>query len=322
MNYSENALNILTLKTYRGVGRAWIVKNITGNEDESTLVAMLETTLKHEAVSIFEFQQRKARIRTRLEKMRPFADGVVALGDISFPAHRGQVKNSEKPIALFYRGEISLLSQQNKNIAVIGLLEPDASTIAIEQQFVDGLVNKGCTIVSGLALGCDSVAHSQTLRSGGKTVAILPSPLHGILPSSNKALAESIVRNGGLLITEYFEDATSKMELSGRYQERDRLQALFSDAIVLAASYAKNDIGLDSGSRLAMEYALNYGIPRAVLYDEQRDALNAKYDLNRQLLAQNNGVFLIHPARFEQGYTFLLGAPIAANREPEQVGLF
>lgn len=78
------------------------------------------------------------------------------------------------------------------------------------------------------------------------------------------------------------------MELSSRYQERDRLQALYSNSIVLAASYAKNDIGNDSGSRLAMGYAKDYLIPRVVIYDEESDSNNPKYDLNRQIIGEDS----------------------------------
>ncbi|MBT7703380.1 DNA-binding protein, partial [Candidatus Peregrinibacteria bacterium] len=103
-----------------------------------------------------------------------------------------------------------------------------------------------------------------------------------------------IVKNNGLLITEYYENANSKMELGGRYQERDRLQALFSDSIILSASYAKNDQGNDSGSRLAMEYALNYFIPRAVIYDTTTDQNNSKFDLSRQLIKEQENITIIN----------------------------
>jgi DNA processing protein len=190
--------------------------------------------------------------------------------------------------------------KQSRNVAVIGLLTPDEETEAIESEMVSKLVSRGVTIVSGLALGCDTVAHRQALRSEGKTVAILPSPLNEILPSTNKTLAEEIVNKNGLLITEYYEKTKSKMELSGRYQERDRLQALFSDYVILAASYAKNDLGLDSGSRLAMEYATSYSIPRAVMYDSGIDVRNPKYDLNRQVIREQVGVVVINRGNMDR----------------------
>ena len=127
----------------------------------------------------------------------------------------------------------------------------------------------------------------------GRTIAILPGPLNDILPAKNRSLAEEIVEKNGLLISEYLTSAKSKSELIGRYQERDRLQALYSNSIVLAASYAKNDVGNDSGSRLAMGYAKDYSIPRIVIYDKEKDLDNPKYDLNRQILDEDPNVFMV-----------------------------
>ena len=218
---------------------------------------------------------------------------------------------------------LSLLKKTNKNIAVIGLLNPDNDTEAIEQEVVAELVKNGATIVSGLALGCDSIAHRQALLSNGTTVAILPSPLNNILPASNIELANEIVKNNGLLITEYYEDAKYKMELGGRYQERDRLQALFSDSIILSASYAKNVQGNDSGSRLAMGYALNYSIPRAVIYDSVADINNPKYDLNRQLMREEKEIDIINQNNLSSAVRKIISnKPDIKNKQPYQPNLF
>ena len=233
MIYSENSINILTAKTYKGIGRAWIVKNLRENETVDTIVNLLNIDAKEDYhITLEAFERNKERIREDILRLEGLIDGIVAIGDEIFPHYRGKVKNSEQPIVLFYRGDISLLKETNKNIAVIGLTNPDSDIEKIEQEMVSEMVKNGVTIVSGLALGCDSIAHRQTLRSNGKTVAILPSPLNNILPAKNIELANEIVRKNGLLITEYYADARSKKELGGRYQERDRLQALFSDSII------------------------------------------------------------------------------------------
>lgn len=295
MIYLDNVINVLTAKTYKGIGRAWIVKNLRGNESVETIVNLLNRDAKESSkIEIDDFEFTKNVIKTNILELEGFMDGAVAIGDSEFPSYRGKVKNSEQPIVIFYRGDLSLLSANNKNIAVIGLLNPDHDIKAIEKETVSELVKNGATIVSGLALGCDSIAHKQALYSNGKTVAILPGPLDNILPASNKELADEIINNKGLLVTEYYDNAKSKMEFSGRYQERDRLQALFSDAIILAASYAKNDQGNDSGSRLAMGYALNYSIPRGVIYDQAVHKSNQKYDLNRQLINEDKGIIIIN----------------------------
>lgn len=295
MIYSENAINILTAKTYKGIGRAWIVKNLSGNGTVDTIVPLLNRDTKQDyRITIADFEKNKKRIIEDTLRLEEFVDGVVAIGDKDFPSYRGKVKNSEQPVVLFYRGDLNLLKATNKNIAVIGLLNPDKDIEIIEQTVVAELVKNGATIISGLALGCDSIAHKQALHSNGKTVAILPSPLNNILPATNLELANEIVKNNGLLITEYYENAKSKTELGSRYQERDRLQALFSDSVILSASYAKNNQGNDSGSRLTMEYALSYSIPRAVIYDPVIDIDNPKYDLNRQLITAQKEITIIN----------------------------
>lgn len=288
MKISNNALNVLTAKTFKGTGRAWIVRHLEGTESTGKIVELLNEDIKQEhPITLADFDSRREKIKQSIEKQAGYSDGIIAIGDTDFPPYRGNVKNSDRPIALFYRGDLGLLNRENRNIAVIGLLNPDEETKKTERDVVSKLVDCGATIVSGLALGCDTVAHEQALRSRGKTIAILPGTLNNILPASNKGLAEQIVNNGGLLITEYYQQANSKMEQRGRYQERDRLQVLFSDRVVLTASYAENDSG-DSGSRLAMKYAADYSIPRAVMYDPVTDHDNPKYNLNRQLIPMAN----------------------------------
>lgn len=294
MNYTENALNILTAKTYKGIGRSWIIKNLKGNERLETIISLLNMNSKEGfSITIDDFERRKSKLKENFKKMSG-VDGVIAIGDVDFPPYRGVVKASEQPIFIFYYGDITLLKKSNKNIAVIGLLNPDKDIEIMEQKVVIELVKHGATIISGLALGCDTIAHRQALNSNGKTVAILPSPLTNIMPATNKLLANEIVEKNGLLITEYYENARTKMELSSRYQERDRLQALFSDCVILAASYAKNEKGNDSGSRLVMEYALNYSIPIAVIYDQAINMNNPKYDLSRQLINNKKETIIIN----------------------------
>ena len=324
MIYTENAINILTVKTYKGIGRAWVMKNLKGNERVDSIVSLLNKDSKEESpITVDKFERDKIRLKECLKKSENFADGLVAVGDTNFPPYRGNVKNSEQPIFLFYRGNLSLLNVANKNVAVIGLLNPDNDIETVEREVVAELVKNGVTIVSGLALGCDTIAHRQALASNGKTVAILPSPLNNIMPSTNKELANEIVNKNGLLITEYFEDAKSKMELSGRYQERDRLQALFSDGIILSASYAKNDQGNDSGSRLAMEYAFNYSISRAVIYDSVIDVNNQKYDLNRQLIKEDKRITVINRNNLTLAINDILSkATKNNNNQTYQLNLF
>ena len=178
-------------------------------------------------------------------------------------------------------------------MAVIGLLTPSEQIEKDERELVCKLVEQGMCVVSGLALGCDTIGHRETLDRGGRTVAFLSSPLTEVNPPSNRPLANEIVKQGGLLVTEYFRGVHSKREFIGCYAERDRLQAMFAQAVVLAASYSQRDYGRDSGSRFAMGKAIEYGVPRYVIYDSSRDSANPMFNLSREAIA--SGAKVIRP---------------------------
>lgn len=301
MRYTENTINIITMKEYKGIGRAWVVKNIKGNESVDEIVKLLNTKSKQEyEITTNNFDMKRNEILIKIESLGESCDGIVAIGDKDFPKCRGNVKESEQPIFIFYKGDLSLLDLGNNNVTVIGLLNPDESIELRERKIVSELVKHEITVVSGLALGCDSISHREALNSG-KTIAILPSSLDNIIPSANRQLAFDIVEEGGLLITEYFEKHKSSMDLNGRYKDRDRLQALYCDAIILVASYAQdsakkwNIFGkkLDSGARLAMNFAKEYNIPRAIMYNKDIDLNNPMFDLNRQLIGEQSEVIVL-----------------------------
>ena len=280
MDYTENALNILTVRTFEKKGPAWINNNLKGNESIQSLCRLLET---HE----HEFMKKRGRIEETITKLGNAIDGFVALGDNKFPPFRGNVKPADRPFALFYKGEIGLLYKNNLNVAVIGVLSPDDKVKLSEKIVTSEILKYGATIVSGLALGCDSIAHKTALENSGKTVAILPCTLDKIIPKENKNLAEEIVVKGGLLVSEYYEEPKSKNDMISRFVVRDRLQALFSDAVLMAASYAPNNLGNDSGSIHAMRKAKEYGIKRAVIYNAEKHASNPLFDLNRQIINED-----------------------------------
>lgn len=329
MKYTQNAINILTAKSYKGIGNAWIIKNLIGNETVGTIVSKISNKTE---ITIEDFEYKKKHFENLLQKFEDFCDGIVALGDPNFPTYRGNVKDSEQPVFLYYKGDINLLNIYNKNITVIGLLNPDGSIEERERKIVAEFVKNGATIVSGLAFGCDSISHRQALDSNGKTVAILPSPLNNILPARNKSLAYEIVEEGGLLITEYGNDFKSAMELISRYKERDRLQALFCDTIILAASYAQDSAKywdhlsgqkLDSGARLAMGYAKDYNIPRAVMYDQNSDVNNPMFDLNRQLIKEQSSISIISQDNLSESVKKIIAKkPDAKSKTGYQTDLF
>ena len=291
MQISDNALNAIAACEYRGIGKAWINKNLRGGETVTQIVRLVSE--RDAYVDVEGFAQRKSAIMSEICALGDAIDGVVGIGDDDFPLIQAGVKEGDRPIVLFYKGDISLIKTAADNVAVIGLLTPSEQIEKDERKIVRKLVEQGKCIVSGLALGCDSIGHRETLASGGKTVAFLSSPLTEVNPPSNRPLAAEIVARGGLLVAEYFRGVRSKREFIGRYAERDRLQAMFTGAVVLAASYSQKDYGKDSGSRFAMGKAVEYGVPRYVIYDPKRDRENPMFNLSREAIA--SGATIIKP---------------------------
>lgn len=212
--------------------------------------------------------------------------GIICAFDKAFPYINSKVKNKgDKPFLIFYRGDLSLLSDLNKNVAVIGLINPEEEIKKRERDIVRQLINNELIIVSGLAVGCDSVAHKVAIDMGGKTVAVLPSNISRVYPTEHREFAEEIVEKGGLLISEYYKEPTSRNESVKRFIERDRLQAMFSKAVILIASYRKGEG--DSGSRHAMEAAKKYGIVRFAMFNQKTDNEKPQFGLNIDYLREN-----------------------------------
>lgn len=208
---------------------------------------------------------------------------VISVFDNTFPVVGVKLKNSERPFFFAYRGDITLLNNVDKNVAVIGVLTPTNEIVEREQKVVKTLTKKGYNIVSGLAKGCDTVAHIESVKNNAKTIAFLPSTLENIYPKENIELANKIVENGGLIISEYVSEPKNKYESVKRFIERDRLQALYSKAVILIASFRKGEG--DSGSRHAFEKAKDYGKRRLVMYRES-DSNDLMFGLNKEYVVQ------------------------------------
>ena len=137
---------------------------------------------------------------------------------------------------------------------------------------------KGYVVVSGLALGCDAAAHRGCLDVKGGTIAIVGNGLDITHPRENKALEESILRNGGLLLSEQTIGVKANPT---RLVARNRLQAALSQAVILAQCPAQ------SGSLHTMRFARKYRKESlAAIFTRRTDANVGNYDLIEQNLAK------------------------------------
>ena len=190
---------------------------------------------------------------------------LLTLFDNNFP--KKLCECSEPVIYLFYVGDISLLS--SKCLTIVGTRNPTEPFISLGEKVTKYYASKGITIVSGLALGCDTIAHRATLDVKGKTIAVLPSALDKIVPTQNKELARDIVRNGGLVISEY--SVTSIMN-KFNYPQRDRIQSLISNISIIIQS--KND----GGTMIAAKKSLKDGKNVFAIKGNQLEVVNNYLD--------------------------------------------
>jgi DNA processing protein len=109
---------------------------------------------------------------------------------------------NDPPHTLFVRGN---LKDINTAVAIVGTRQLSSYGRQACLDIVSPLAQKGITIVSGLALGIDGLAHEATLQAGGKTVAVLGGSVEKnyIYPSAHNNLAEKIIESGGALVSEY-----------------------------------------------------------------------------------------------------------------------
>lgn len=158
--------------------------------------------------------------------------------------------NKTKINDLNYKGNINLL--KNKSIAIIGSRKLSQYGKDTALEFSEYLSQKGYTIISGLAKGIDTYAHIGALKGEGKTIAVLPSGIDNIYPKENTMLAERIVKQGGLLLSEYVD--SSEIQLRN-FSRRNELIAILSNAILLI------EAGERSGSTMTARYGFKHNVP-------------------------------------------------------------
>lgn len=148
-----------------------------------------------------------------------------------FPDNLKQIKNPPKKI--YAIGNTNLLYEDC--FAIVGTRRISEYGTKNCKFFTKELVLRDIPIVSGMALGTDSVSHKTALDYGGKTIAVLGSGFNHIFPEENKNLFEEIIKRDGLVITEFEEDV---QPLKGNFPKRNRIITAISEGIlVIEAAY-------------------------------------------------------------------------------------
>ena len=154
------------------------------------------------------------------------------------------------PTRLYIEGNLENLNEIG--IAVVGSRTNTQYGEKMCKKFVKELVEYNVNIISGLALGIDSIAHKTCLKNSGKTIAVLPSGLKSIYPAEHAQLANQIIQNGGTLISEYEDNIKAD---SRKFLERNRIVAgLGIGTLVVEA-------GNRSGTSVTARYTQQNGKP-------------------------------------------------------------
>ncbi|WP_235038312.1 DNA-processing protein DprA [Pseudomonas brassicacearum] len=185
---------------------------------------------------------------------------IISALDEDYPALLSATKDD--PFILFVKGTLSQTPE--KSVAIIGTRQPTKHGEMITRRITDFFCGQSWSVVSGLALGCDGIAHRAAIESGGHTVAVLAHGLQTVAPSQHRKLAEEILNSGGALVSEY---RFGQGALPTQFVKRDRTQAGLSQGVVMIQSDLKG--GSLHASRAALDYDRWLAVPYPTAADEQ-----------------------------------------------------
>ncbi|MEN3009023.1 DNA-processing protein DprA [Pseudothermotoga sp.] len=151
------------------------------------------------------------------------------------------------PIVLFYLGDEELLKRDC--ISIVGTRRMTSYGKKVAHQMAFTVAQAGIVVVSGLAIGIDSCAHSAALEAGGKTIAVLGTGVDVPYPVSNKKLYEKIIQDG--CVVSEFPLGTKAMKQN--FPMRNRIIAGLSRATVVV------EAPKDSGALITARFAVDMG---------------------------------------------------------------
>jgi len=168
------------------------LKQLTRTEGISTTLAERILASRNNYNSIRE------KVLSTLEKIERMKGELITYWDNQYPDLLKRIFHP--PLIIYTLGEFKPADEES--IAIVGTRLPSPYGRLEAEKFASGLAGKKMTVVSGMARGIDSVAHDSTLRSGGRTIAVIGSGLDVIYPPENRKLFERI-RENGVIVSEF-----------------------------------------------------------------------------------------------------------------------
>lgn len=197
--------------------------------------------------------------------------GYITIDDKAYPESLHKIE--QKPYVLFYRGDISLLRDDEKAVGIVGSRNCTTYGIKVASMIAKDLARNGVKVVSGGARGIDSVAHRECIKNGGKTIVVLGSGVDVPYPYENKKLF-SEVEKSGLVISEFLPGTQPKPY---NFPRRNRIICALSTVLVVPEATEK------SGSLITVDYAINtqkdvFAVPGSIFSKESKGCNRLKAD--------------------------------------------
>ena len=211
---------------------------------------------------------------------------------INFSIQFQEKGKPDVPVLVHCLGNLDIL--EKSSLAIIGTRNPNEAGIKAADFFASEFASYGVNIISGLAVGCDSIAHEAALSVNGTTTAVLAGGLDNIYPKENRGLAERILCAGGLLISENpVFTQTNKYNLVAR----DRIQAALGDATLVIQT------GVSGGTMHAAKATLSAGKPLFVV--DYKDS--APDVVHGNLLLKGQGAIGLSSSQWKENREFYMG---------------
>ena len=194
---------------------------------------------------------------------------LITILDEKFPSKLYTI--SDPVLYLYYKGNIDLIN--TLSVAIIGTRNPNELSKENSYKLSSNLSKQGYTIISGLALGIDAIAHKSCVENKGKTIAVLPSSIDNIQPISNRVLSEEIINSNGCLVSEYpIGTVLNKFN----YAKRDRIQSALSNVIIVPEANEK------SGTMIAVNKSKKEGKPVFQLTTNNNKLIDNSIDIEKE----------------------------------------
>jgi len=194
--------------------------------------------------------------RDELEKVDRSGVEILTQEDPGYPTNLLPLPNS--PPLLYVRGHLE--QKDRLAVAVVGTRRVSPYGREVARRLGHELAMNGVTVVSGLALGVDAIAHASALESGGRTIAVLGSGVDQIYPARHRRLALQIIEQGAL-VSEY--PMGTRPEASN-FPPRNRIISGLSLAVIVV------EAGRRSGALITASFAAEqsrdvFAVPGSIL---------------------------------------------------------